>query len=379
MYSLEQFAHMFSDPLRMDAYRAAIAEFVKPGSVVVDLGCGPGIFALLACKAGARSVYAIDVNGVVDFGRNLAVANGMADCVHFLCGDSRQIHLPERANVIISDVRGSLPLHLHSVSTLEDARTRLLAPGGRLIPASDTLVCALVENDAAYREIVDAWSSVPQLDLSAGLPIALNSMYHHNLEPHDLISDPEPWLKLDYVAGAKTHATRTMNLTVSRDATAHGLGLWFTTDLGGGFGYSTAPGTGDRVYGHKFLPWLQPVPLRKGDVCSVTIGAHLVSGNYVWKWELDLPAANGQHSLRFRQSTFYGSVLSPSYLKKHVSEFVPVLSETGLAERWLLQNMDGQKTLEQIANDAVNAFPHVFRRVEDAYGRAAEIAEKFSR
>jgi protein arginine N-methyltransferase 1 len=379
MYSLEQFAQMFSDPLRMDAYRRAIAEYVKPGSVVVDLGCGPGIFALLACKAGARRVYAIDMNGVVDFGRHLAAANGMADRVQFLCGDSRQIHLPERADVIVSDVRGSLPLHSYAIGTLEDARVRFLAPGGRLLPSSDTLVCALVENSSLYREIVDAWCAVPQLDLSPGLALALNNTYFGKFQPSHLISDAQRWLKLDYTLDAQPRATGTFELRVSRDATAHGLCLWFETELGQGFGYSTAPGTGDRVYGHKFLPWLEPVSLCKGDTCCVTLGAHLVSGNYIWQWETRIPATAGRPEVHFRQSTFYGNVLSPSYLKKHATEFVPVLSESGLAERWLLQNMDGHRALEQIATEAASLFPHVFPREQDAYSRAAEIAEKFAR
>jgi hypothetical protein len=80
-----------------------------------------------------------------------------------------------------------------------------------------------------------------------------------------------------------------------------------------------------------------------------------------------------------RQSTFYGGVLSPSYLKKHSSDFVPVLTETGLAESWLFQAIDGRRSLEEIARAATKALPQVFRRVEDAYSRAAEIAERFSR
>lgn len=379
MYSLEQFANMFSDPLRMDAYRGAIAKYVRPGNVVVDLGCGPGVFALLACKAGARRVYAIDLNGIVDFGRHLAAANGMADRIHFLCGDSRQIHLPERADVIVSDVRGALPLHSHAIETIEDARERFLAPGGRLLPSSDTLVCALVENEKTYREICDAWKSLPQLDLSAGLPLALNSIYSEKLEPDNLISSPAPWLKLDYTVGAKTHVSGQLHLTASKDATGHGLGMWFETQLGDGFGYSTAPGNGDRVYGHRFLPWLEPVRLRKGDVCSVTLGAHFVGGNYIWQWEIQMPATANRAPVHMRQSTFYGGVLSPSYLKKHSSDFVPVLTETGLAESWLFQAIDGRRSLEEIARAATKAFPQVFRRVEDAYSRAAEIAERFSR
>jgi len=41
--------------------------------------------------------------------------------------------------------------------------------------------------------------------------------------------------------------------------------------------------------------------------------------------------------------------------------------------------MDGQRTLESIADEAIRLFPHVFRRVEDAFNRVAEIAETLSR
>ena len=65
-YSLGEFGWMIDDKVRTDPYFAAIARSVKSNDSVVDLGCGPGVFALLACKAGARRVYAIDTNGVVD-------------------------------------------------------------------------------------------------------------------------------------------------------------------------------------------------------------------------------------------------------------------------------------------------------------------------
>ena len=380
-YSLDQFAAMFADPVRMAAYQAAIEASVRPGDAVLDLGCGPGIFSLLACKAGARCVYAVDLNGVVEFGRHLAIANGFGDRVHFLLGDSRQLHLPERVQVIVSDVRGVLPLYSHAVGTLEDARTRFLAEGGHLLPCRDTLICAVMEAPENYQRIADVWRAVPSLDLSSGLPLVLNGTYRQRFKPEHVISQPRAWHTLHYDSGInpKIPASAKFQLPIVRSGTGHGFGIWFETQLTDGIGYSTEPEVGDTVYGHIFLPWLRPVPLNEGEQCSVDLRAHLVGNDYIWQWETTLPAANGRLSIHFQQSNFYSGVFPPSILKKHAAEFVPVLSEAGLAERWIFQAMDGNRPLEHIASEAAQRFPQVFRRVEDAFTRAADVAEKFAR
>lgn len=379
MYSLEQFASMFSDKVRMDAYSAAIAYSVRPNDAVIDLGCGPGIFALLACKAGARRVYAIDVNGVVDFGRQLAAANGFSEKIIFMRGDSRQMHLPERVNVIVSDVRGVLPLFSNAIDTVQDARDRFLAEGGHLLPSRDTLYVAIVELPDAYKQLVGAWKAVPHLDLLPGLPLVLNSIQRHHIKPDQVVSEPRAWHVLDYMAQATAPAQNRIELPITKTVTGHGLGVWFQTQLAGDIGYSTEPRTQETVYGHVFLPWLEPVALREGETCSVDLRAHLVGNDYVWQWETNLPATPEHSQIRFVQSSFYGSLFPPSVLQKRAMGFVPVLDESGQAERWILQAFDGKRSLESIAIEAAQQFPHVFRRKEDAFNRAAEIAEKYSR
>jgi protein arginine N-methyltransferase 1 len=379
MYSLEQFAMMFSDKTRMNAYSAAIAHCVRPNDAVVDLGCGPGIFALLACRAGARRVYAIDTNGVVDFGRQLAAVNGLSEKVIFMRGDSRQIHLPERVNVIISDIRGVVPLYSHAIDTLQDSRDRFLAQGGRLLPACDTLFAAVVELPEEYEKLAGAWRSVPQLDLSQGLPLVLNTIQRHHIKPDQVLSEARAWHVLDYMAGAKNPAASHLQLPVTKTAVGHGLAVWFQTQLTEDIGYSTEPRKEETVYGHLFLPWLEPVSLREGEICCVDLRAHLVGNDYVWQWETSLAATPEHDEIRFQQSSFYGSLFPPSVLRKRAMGYVPVLDESGQAERWILQAIDGQRSLEEIAGEATRQFPHVFRRVEDAFNRAAEIAEKYSR
>lgn len=370
---------MVADAMRFPAYREAIARAVKPGDSVVDIGSGPGVFALLACKAGAKKVYAIDTESVVEFGRQFASANGLTDRVEFLRGDSRQILLPERANVIVSDIRGALPLFGQGIHALNDARQRLLAENGRMIPQRDTLFAALVEVPENYDRIIAPWRNVPELDLAAALPVVLNTMYKRQCKPEQLLSDAQPWHVLDYPNGANPRAAATMRFRTTRAGTVHGFTVWFATKLYEEIGFSTEPGTKESVYGQVFLPLLQPVKLSAGEEVCAALHADLVGTDYVWRWDFETSASPGRDPVKCRQSTFQGGGLSPASLRKRSAEFVPVLSEAGLAERWLLMAMDGKTPLEQIAVKAAENFPHTFSLVEDAFRKAGEISDRYSR
>ena len=53
------------DSNRLNAFEAAVASVIKPGDVVLDLASGTGIMGLLACRAGARRVYSIEMGGMI--------------------------------------------------------------------------------------------------------------------------------------------------------------------------------------------------------------------------------------------------------------------------------------------------------------------------
>ena len=108
----------------MDAYAAALRRVVKPDSVVMDLGCGPGLFALLACKLGARRVYAVEPENVVGLAREAAAANGFADRIEFFEKFSTEIMLPEPATssfrICAACFRGSNNTFLQSLMRASD-------------------------------------------------------------------------------------------------------------------------------------------------------------------------------------------------------------------------------------------------------------------
>ena len=380
MYSLRDYGDMIADRERFDAYSKAIGKAVQPGAAVLEIGCGPGAFALLACQAGARKVYAIDSEEIVHFARELAVANGFADRMEFIQSDSRKIQLPERVNVIVSDIRGSLPFFGHAIAAIEDARQRFLAPRGSLIPQRDTLKAAVIEAGDFYSKLLSPWSQPTLfLNLSPSLPLLLNASYSGHFGSDQLLTEPQAWAVLDYAAGAKDCAATDLNFSATRAGMAHGLCLWFETELLDGIGYSSGPGSRKTVYGQVFLPWLEAVPVQKGQKIVGSLQANLVGQEYVWRWETKVAGSAKDASRCFQQSTFQGANFTSESLRRRAADFVPSLSEEGQADRWLLQAMDGKTSLQQMAQAAAEKFPKVFPHWQDALHRAAELAEQFSR
>ena len=286
MYSLRDYGAMIADAGRSNAYAKAIARAVRPGDTVADIGCGPGVFSLLACRAGARRVFAIESGSCIQFARELAAANGFTDRIEFVQSDSRKTELPERVNVIVSDIRGVLPLYDHAISSLEDARQRLLATGGIMIPQRDTLKAAVIEAEEYYSHLTTPWrKSVSELDLSRSVLPILNQFYNASCNKDQLLTEAQDWGLLDYTVGAASRVTAELDFRAVRGGMAHGVCLWFETALFENIGYSSEPGSADSVYGQLFLPWLEPVALEKGQEIQVGLHADLVHQDYIWRWE----------------------------------------------------------------------------------------------
>src|SRR3989344_1097635 len=92
------------DKERTEAFAKAIQNTVKEGDVVVDMGTGSGILAMLAAQAGAKKVYAIefDENNYRNLEKVFKV-NGF-DQIVLLNEDVRSVEIPEKVDVIIGEM-----------------------------------------------------------------------------------------------------------------------------------------------------------------------------------------------------------------------------------------------------------------------------------
>lgn len=130
---------ILNDRKRTERYLAALRSIIQPSDVVLDLGTGTGILATAAAQLGARHVYAIEGSAMADVARRVFEVNHVSDRVTLLHGWSSQLELPERANVLVSEIIGNDPLNEGVLEFTRDALQRLVEPGARLIPSDLSL------------------------------------------------------------------------------------------------------------------------------------------------------------------------------------------------------------------------------------------------
>ena len=380
MYALTDYGDMIADTGRTSAYARALEARITASAVVLDIGTGPGILALLACRAGARKVYAVEPDAVIQVAREAAAANGCADRIQCIQASTLDIDLPERVDGIVADLHGSLPLFGMSVASILDARTRFLKPGGWIVPARETLWAAPVSLPAAHQRALQAWTTEYGFDLSSARDRAANEWSKRLLMPEDVIGEPRRWAILDYLSLESPSVGGNMSWTIDRDVVGHGIGVWFDTETAPGICFSNNPASGERhVYGHGLFPWPGPLALSAGDEIRLRLRADLAGDEYVWSWATSVRDGSGREKASHRQSTWLAAPLSPERLRRRAGSFVPDLTDAARVDRRIIELMDERISLSAIASVLVREFPASFKSVDDALARAGCLSERYSR
>lgn len=379
MYSLTAYGDMIRDRVRMRAYAEALRRAVRPGAVVVDIGTGTGIMACLACSYGARRVYAIEPADAIETARQIAAANGLADRIEFIQKPSTSVSLPERADVIVSDLRGVLPLLQHHLPSIVDARQRLLAPGGVLIPRRDVLRVAVASAPELHLGRVIPWERNDYgLDMRAVSRLETNTWHKCRARADQLLLEPQPLATIDYTSVNGPDMKGELRWTADRAGDAHGLIVWFDADLDGQTGFSNAPGTPEAIYGQAFFPWPRAVPIAVGDAVTTAMRAVLVGEDYVWTWETRVAAEpGGAIRAAFRQSTFFGVPLARASLARRSADHVPALNEDGRLDRLILELLDQHVPLGRIAAEVLAKFPGRLTTPDQALARVADLSARY--
>ena len=375
---IDEHREYLADGPRVSAFDDAIRETVREGDVVLDLASGTGILGLLACRAGARRVYSIEQGSIIGLARDVAAANGFGDRMTFIRELSTHAELPERADVLVSDLIGRFGFEAGFVEIVADAQRRLLKPEYRSVPASITYIAAPVEHPAQW-EAVRFWSqAVAGFTFEPIQGPAGSTGYPVALEGAQVLGAPAA-LGARAIADTTTRFSTCVDSRIDRDGTLHGIACWFEAQMSPSVAMTNSPLSAGRINRRQaFFPAERAIAVRCGDTMTLTMSLLLTEKVVTWSATIRRGGA-GQAVGTFSGSTFHGMLMSAEDIARTDPRVAPCLTAAGRGRRTVLQLCDGRRDLAAIEREVFARHPDLFATPADAAVFVAEVVSSCAR
>ena len=276
-------ATMVLDQVRVRAYAEAIRRVVRPGDVVVDIGTGSGVLAVIAARAEARRVFAIERGASAHLARRVVDDNGLSQVVEVVRGEAREVRLPEPPTVLVSETMGNLGID-EGLLALYALLAQQCAPGFRVVPSRVEPTAALLA-DTSLADEFRALGDVAGVDLrSLRAPLA-HRVLSHRLREADLASEPGALGSfrpgVDTLPGALSATLR-----ATRRCEVNAIGGWFRAERAEGLWLDTGPRSTPTHWQHVVFPLEPALACEEGDVVEVTLWPRVLTSSPFWKWRV---------------------------------------------------------------------------------------------
>lgn len=353
---------MVFDRRRNTLYAAAISRLVRPDTVVLDLGAGLGLHALLAAAAGASRVYMVEPEPVVNVAKAAARANGFEATAIALQGRIEDLKLPEAVDLIVSAFTGNLLFSEDLLPSLFYARDHFLKPGGHLLPDRAQLWLTPLHAPALHAKHVTRWSEPVQgLDYSCARSFAANDLLwlrREELQGSRQLGHGAAVADLDLATATSADCNGACTCRIDEEGLCHGLLAWIRIRLGDDW-LSSSPADPEVHWAPVLLPLDPPLPLAAGEEISISL-IRPAFGDWTWTVRSGTQAR--------RHSTFLARADGPRELAQGAKAATPGLSARGRralqALEMLGQGHSIDAAVQALARDAQVPEAQLLREVQ---------------
>ena len=267
---------MINDAERNVAYEESLKRAVTPDSLVLEIGTGSGIVAMMAARAGAKKVVTCEVNPILArVARETVANNGYADRVKVVPKLSTQLSvgadgdLPEKADVFVSELINVGMLAPRMLSVLQHARTHLVKPGGAIIPRASTVYAMLVETPELAR--INPVRTIDGFDMSTFDVFRSPGYQQIDLaaDAHTPLSDQFTALDFDFTRNMPEEGEREITVEVTAEGTCHGVAFWFDLFMDEEVVYHSASRSRTNHWKQAMTFLESPIRVRPGDKLTI--------------------------------------------------------------------------------------------------------------
>ena len=243
-YKVPSYHHaMLRDHPRNAAYRRAI-EAVAAGRVVLDIGSGSGLLAMLAARAGAAHVHTCEMlPQLAATAREIIAANGLSDRITVHACHSgkldRQRDLGGGADLIINEILSHDVVGEQILPAMAHAKAELAASGALVLPEKASVRVALAQQKSSYEPL----TQVEGFDLSLfNRHIKTRELRRPARPDSALRSAPTDLLAFDFT-GEIALEGRGEAVLRTDGGLVNSIAQWIHVELGSGVIYENPPGT----------------------------------------------------------------------------------------------------------------------------------------
>ncbi|MBG9390278.1 tetratricopeptide repeat protein [Caenimonas aquaedulcis] len=267
---------MMNEPERNQAFQDGLATRVTAQTSVFEIGTGSGLLAMMAARLGARRVVTCEAVGLIaGTARKIVARNGYADRITVLAKPSQAVQLgpdlPEKADILVHEVFSSELLGEHVLPAIEDAKARLLKPGGAVLPGAASIMIALVGGDALGRNLHVSESFGFDLGAFNAIHPKKRPLYREDLSPTLLSGDVEVF-RFDFQGQALFPAEKkVVEITATQPGLCHGVIQWIRIDMAEGIRFENHPSRRREVsnWQHTIYGFDEPLALQPGEVVAI--------------------------------------------------------------------------------------------------------------
>ena len=257
---------MMNDQLRNSAYLEALQSAIKHDSHVLEIGTGSGIISMMAARCKAEAITTCEMSPLIaQTAGEIIKENGFSDLINVVPIKSTSLRigvdLPRPANILVSEILSSELLGEGVLSSIEDAKHRLLSPDAQIIPHEASVRIALFGGDHIGESIFVG--NVNGFDLSKFNKITSKKLFFKaGSFDIEFLSDTEDAFTFNFMGNNHfPPEEKTINMPVLTTGKCYGVMQWIHMKMDDTITFENNPSNNTRVSGWTHVAYIFDTPL----------------------------------------------------------------------------------------------------------------------
>lgn len=275
---------MMNDTYRNDAFLEAIKKVVKKDDFVFEIGTGSGLLSMMSIDQGAKKVITCEtIETISQVAEKIIKKNNYENKITVINKHSKDINIgldiPNKADVIISEILSSEFLGEGVLASLSDAKKRLLKDGGKIIPESGGIMIALLGESKMIKEKIYV-EKVAGYDLSEfNFVIGRKQGIYPKEGDINVISESEESFKFNFYDEFFNNKTADIALVANKSETCYGIITWNKINLSKDIIYENKPFESESHWMNPVYLFDKPIEIKEGEKILIE---GVIEGDRIW-------------------------------------------------------------------------------------------------